>query len=319
MLKSLLQDLFVFACAMGLIVAQVFDSPNVSALSAGDIVIKVKPAEQEIELAPGQSRSGTITVQNVGRLGFTFSLLSNPYQVVNENYDPDFVTENSYTKLKNWITFPENDIHLEPGEEREVRFDINVPRNIPGGGQYAAIIVQTHDSVDENSTLQVVSRVAALVYAHVSGEEHIGGVLMQHRLPGFVLGSPLSASATVKNDGNVDFRVTQTLTIYDFFTGTPVMTSESVTEDNKTPGYANPVVLPATSRTSKLTWEGAPQLGVFRAIQTIKFLEQEYTYEQLVFICPLWLAGIVVFFIVLMLLWLILRIRKRKRNRPQAF
>lgn len=289
------------------------------ALEPGDIVVRINPAEQVIDLAPDQHFSGIIKVKNVGRLPFTFHLKTSPYQVLNENYDPDFATENAYTKLHNWISFDQTEYQLNPEQELEVPFHVDVPRDIPGGGQYAAIMVETHDVSDPDASVKLSAQLAALIFAHVSGEEHIGGVLMAHSLPGFRLGSPLSASATVKNDGNVDFRMTHTLEIRDFFTNKVVFDPGYITEDNKTPGRANPIILPETSRTSTLTWDGAPQLGVFRAVQKISFLDQSYTYEQIVFLCPVWLAGIFAFFVLLMVLWIILRIRNRRRHRPQTF
>lgn len=324
MLKSILKSFFVFSCAAILVAAQTLFptmglKSDVSALESGDIVMQIKPAEQEIELTPGTVLTNTITVQNVGRLGFNVKMSVQPYQVTNENYDPDFYTENSYTLLKNWITFSEPEFYLEAGAERSVEYTVKVPADIPGGGQYAAIIVETRDGMDQGATFRVVSQLACLIFAHVAGEEHVGGVLMSHSLPSFILGNDFSANATIKNDGNVDFRATQTLTIYDFFKNTVVFSPEYVADNGKTPGRATPIILPETSRSSRLTWEGAPQLGVFRAVQTISFLDENYTFEQIVFICPTWLAGIVIFLVVLMIFWLILRIRHRKRNRPQAF
>ena len=289
-----------------------------SALEVGDIVLEVKPVEQELNLEPGATYSSSITVKNGGRLPFTINLFVLPYQALNENYDPDFSTENSYTNLKNWITFPKDSIHLEPGEEVEAEFRVSVPKNIPGGGQYAAIIVQTRDTINEDSTFRTIGQVASLLYAHVEGEEHIGAVMMGHKLPGFLLSSPFSASVTVKNDGNIDFRVDHSLTVYDFFTNKPVFTPESKDADGKTPGHATPIILPDTSRTNTLTWEGAPELGVFRAVQHIQFLGQEYTFERIVIVCPIWLALGAAFIVVLLVLWIILAIRGRKGRRLQV-
>lgn len=290
----------------------------VSALEAGDVVIQIRPAEIEMELAPGQTYAGTFKVENVGRLGFTFNLSTRPYQVVNESYDPDFYTENNYTKIQNWITFKQNEYHIESGESMEVPFQVTVPEDAPGGGQYAAIIVETRDSSDPEATVRTISQLALKIYAHVEGEEHVGGVLMGHSLPGFVLGSPLFSTATVKNDGNVDFRVNHQLTVYDFFTGNEVFTPGAIDLDGQMVGQATPLVLPETVRTNMLRWEGSPQLGVFRAVQTISFLDQEYSFEQIVILCPLWLAGIVLFFVVVMVLWIITGIRHRRRRRRQS-
>lgn len=313
--KTVTIILSILLCAMTFSLGQI--SPA-AALEAGDIVIQVKPANQEISLMPGQILDGKITVQNIGRLPFNFTVSTRPYQVLNENYDPDFSTENSYTRLHNWITFPETNFSLEPGAEQVVDFRITVPEDIPGGGQYAAIIIETRDSMASDAGVRIVSQLASLIYAHVSGEEHIGGVLMAHSLPSFLLGSPFTANAVVKNDGNVDFRAVQTLTIYDFFTNREVLNEESISDEGIHLGRTTPMILPETQRSISLTWDGAPQLGVFRAVQTISFLDQSYTYEQVVVICPIWLAGIAVFLVALMIIWVILRLRSRKRNRPQV-
>lgn len=289
-----------------------------AALEPGDLVFRINPAEQTIDLAPGQHFTGVIKVQNTGRLGINIDLLAKPFQVLNDNYDPDFATENSYTKLHNWITFPETHYYIEPGATAECLFEVDVPLDVPGGGQYAAIMIETADGSSDDATFRQVNQLASLVYAHVAGEEHIGGVLMAHKLPHFLLGSPFTASATVKNDGNIDFRLNHTLTIYDFFTNKEVFVPGGINANGETIGQANPIILPATSRTNTLTWEGAPQLGVFRAVQTISFLDQNYTYEQIVIICPIWLAGIVLFFIILMVIWIISRVHARKRKQPQV-
>jgi hypothetical protein len=176
----------------------------------------------------------------------------------------------------------------------------------------------TSDSKDADATMQTISQLASIIYAHVEGEEHIGGVVVTQNLPSFLLGSPFSSTVTVKNDGNVDFRFEHTLEIRDFFTNREVFTPDAVDLDDQPLGTANLVVLPTTSRTSTLTWDGAPQLGVFRAVSRVTFLGEDSVKEQIVFICPVWLAGIVVFFVVLMILWIILRIRKHKQNRPQV-
>ena len=142
--------------------------------------------------------------------------------------------------------------------------------------------------------------------------------MMGHKLPGFLLSSPFSSSVTVKNDGNIDFRVSHSLTVYDFFTNKEVFTPEYKDADGKTPGRSTPIILPDTTRTNTLTWEGAPQLGVFRAVQHISFLDQEYTFERLVVVCPIWLALGAAFIVFLIVLWIVLIIRGRRGRRLQV-
>lgn len=304
-----------FFAALGFLLS----TTPVSALETGDIVMRVSPVEQELELEPGMQATGSVNVQNVGRQGFNFSVSATPYQVTNDAYDPDFVSENSYTKLHNWISFPKDTFYLEAGAVTTVDFVVNVPDDIPGGGQYAAIMIETRDTIDESAMFQTVGRVASLVYAHVSGDEHIGGVLMGHTMPTILFNPNFSVSATVKNDGNVDFRLDQQLTIRDFFTGREVLTPETVDSKEQTPGHASPVVLPGTARTNVLTWDGAPHLGVFRVHQRIAFLDQVYEFDQIVVFCPIWLIALVLLFLLTMIFWLLVRIFHNRKHQPQVF
>lgn len=315
MLKKILKFISIFSFVAA-ISSACYAALPASALEAGDVVVQIKPADQSFDLVPGESYIGTINVENVGRLPFNFTVSAKPYQVTNEDYDPDFSTMTDYTRLQNWIKFEKTEYNIEPNQSLEVRFRIDVPEDVPGGGQYAAIIVETRDGMDPNASVRVISQLASLLYGHVQGEEHVGGVLAAHSLPSLILGSPFSASVTVRDDGNTDFRFTHTLTVRDFFTNREVFTPDAVLEDGTRPGFANPVVLPGTARRNVLTWDGAPQLGVFKAVQTVSFLDYSETFEQLVIICPIWLAGLGIFLVVLMILWVILRIRKRRRNRP---
>ncbi len=315
MLKKLAPFLLFLGC---LLVANLQTSP-VSALEAGDVVIQLEPAEQDIALNPGKTFSGIFKVQNVGRLGFDFTLSTRPFQVLNDEYEPDFSTENNYTLLKNWISFPEESYHLEPGAEVEVSYLVDVPLDVPAGGQYAAIVVETRDTIDESSFFHTIGQVATILYGEVAGESRHVGELTDHHLPKILFGQPLSASMTVKNSGNTDFRVTHQLSVYDFFTGNEAFSAETVDADGKKLGTATPRVMPGNERSNILTWTGAPKLGVFKVVQTVSFLDQNYTFEQIVVLCPIWLVGGVVFLIILMIVWLILRARSRKRGRPQAF
>ena len=315
MLRRIIQLSFVLFCTMAYIL---MTTPPVSALEAGDVVVSVQPGSHHLNLVPGQTTTGVLRVGNVGRKAFTFTLSTSPYQVADESYDPDFATENDYTKLVNWISFPQKRYTIDPGEELEVKFVITVPANTPGGGQYAAIIVETRDGIEEDAMLKVVNHVASIIYAHVEGDEHVGGVIIDQTLSNILMGKPFSASVTIKNDGNVHFRADHTLTIYNFFTNREVFSPDAIDLNGQTPGHLKPIILPATQRTSTITWEGAPKLGLFRAIERVTFLDQTYEYERVVLLCPGWLAGGAAFLLALMVIWLIVRFHRRRRNKPQV-
>ncbi len=312
MLKRILTflslNIYTLALSFGLI------SPALAAES-GDIIVQIKPADLELNLTPGETYTDVVTVENIGQRAFTFTLSTSPFQVESESYDPDFKTENNFTWLKSWIQFEQTEYRLEPGEQVDVPYQIVVPANAPGGGQYAAIIVETREGVNSGATVATVAQLASILYAHVDGDIQESGRLIEHSLPTVLLGSPFKSVTRVENTGNIDFRAQHTLTVYDFFTGKEVFSPSSRDASGSTPGQSSFIVLPGTTRTSELSWSGAPQLGVFRAVQHISLPGEDFNEEHLVFICPVWLLGIAVFFIVLLVLWIILRIRRRHRER----
>lgn len=307
---------FVTALLLSLMLIPSFLTMPVAALQAGDIVVAVKPSEQDFEIEPGKTYGGIIKVTNGGRLDFNFEVYTTPFTVMDGDYGQDFVSETASTLLSRWISFPQTKYHIGVDETIEVPFTIEVPEDVPGGGQYAAIMVKTTDHVSDGETVEVVAQVASLLYAHMlGGEMREEGALIDHSLKTVLFDEPLEMTATAQNTGNVDFKLQQTMTVLNFFNGQEVATAQ-----NGGSSLAQMVtIFPGTSRTSTLTWEKAPKLGIFRVRQRVTFLDKVFETEEVVFICPKWLpVGIVVFF-ALMIFWLVVRGRRRKQRQPQVF
>lgn len=283
--------------------------------------ISIFPATQTIILEPGREISGEVTIVNTGTIPFSFQLTASPYQVDSATYDPDFSTLNTYTQLANWITFDQDSYSVNPGESAKATFTISVPEDAKGGGQYAAILARSEDGIDHSSSIQVASQVAALLYGRIIGEEmRPEGELVEQTIPNFILSGPLEISETVYNTGNVDFEIYHAMTITNFFTGEEIINPDTKAADGITAiGSDSPIVLPGTSRSNTLTWEGAPKLGVFRVKQEIIFLDETVTTEQIVIFCPIWLIAALIALIVLAILWIVLVIRKHKKQQPQVF
>ena len=266
-----------------------------SALEPGDIVMSLNPASQSLELSVNQTTSASLKVSNLGRLPFDVNVSAAPYYVANDDYDPDFFSETSQTQLSKWIKLDKASYHIEPGESAEVKFSVTVPADIPAGGQYAAIMLTASGENQDGSTMSISSRLAAILYGHVNGVDvRRVGELVDRTFPSFVTNGDFSISQSVRNAGNIDFRVTQTMTVTDFFSNREVVSPESVDADQQMFAYSSSAVLPDTTRTGILTWKDAPKLGLFTVTQHISFLDQDLTYSHLVFFCPIWLLAILI-------------------------
>lgn len=278
------------------------------------------PATQNITLTPGQEYIGKVTVANTGTVAFDFGLRTTPYQVNSETYDLDFSTNNVYTQLYTWITFPQEVYHIEPGQTIDAEFKANVPEGAAGGGQYATVMAYATNLDSDGGAVQVVPQVASLIYGRVNGPEMLPeGEVAEQTIPGFLFNGPLEISETVYNTGNVDFKVYHAITITDFFSGDVLLDPDTKADDGTALGSATSVVLPGTSRQQTLVWENTPKIGIVRVKQIIKFLETNIETEKLVFFCPLWLIISVLALIALGILWIILAVRHHKRKAPQVF
>ena len=62
------------------------------------------------------------------------------------------------------------------------------------------------------------------------------------------------------------------------------------------------------------TWNEAPLVGVFKAVQTIKFAGETSKVEKIVIVCPLWLLFVIVAAVIFILIWIFARNKKRKNR-----
>ena len=136
--------------------------------------IGISPGYQKLQLTPGETYEGTISVLNPSTdpdslVGYFVSVT--PFSVSGEKYQTDFISFSDANQIVNWITIDEPSGSVQPGELVEVKYRITVPDNALGGGQYCALVARISDSDFESSGYSISSRsqVASLLYATVSG------------------------------------------------------------------------------------------------------------------------------------------------------
>ena len=112
----------------------------------------------------------------------------------------------------------------------------------------------------------------------------------------------------VNNEGNTHVTVSYSLQVFPLFSDEEVYTTEEAPGEN--------YVLPGSSRIITQTWEGTPPVGIFKVRQTVYYdstdSEPSVT-EKLVIVCPIWLMLLIVFGVVALIVWIIIRIRMRKK------
>ncbi len=273
-----------------------------------DYYLKASPTSIRLnELKPGETVTEQFRVLNGGAKDFEYELSAAPYSVSTEQYKEDFATETKYNDIAKWITFSKDKGSLAAGDTEEIEITVKVPKDVPAGGQYAAILVKMvapGSEQDGGVGFGTEQQVGIIVYADVDGQTRKEGSISDVKVNGFLFNPPITATSVVENTGNVHAEATYILQVYPLFGGEEVYTNEEQPEVR--------VILPETRRFNQISWDGAPQLGAFRVKQTVKFLGKEEVVEKMVFLCPLWFLFIILVLIFLIVFWIVSRVRGRK-------
>lgn len=269
--------------------------------------INISPTHIDLDLVPGKVVSAKFKIQNTGTNDFDYEINVAPYSVEGDEYKQDISRETAYTDLVNWVSVDKKTGRLKADEETDIVVTVKVPDDVPAGGQYAAVLAKMIEDKDGESTgVTMVKQVGTILYATVEGQTRKEGKVLENKVPSFMFAPPVRATSVVENTGNVHARAQYILQVFPLFGDEEVYTNEEHPESQ--------AILPETRRLNTMTWEGAPQLGIFRVKQTVKFLDEENVVEKVVFICPLWFLFIVLAIVFLAIFWIVSRVRGRGKE-----
>lgn len=276
------------------------------------IQLQVTPTKQKLSLEPGQTYESSYTIMNIGALEFTYTAEATPYSVNDQTYGGNYETRKNYNQIADWITFNESEKtgKIQPGQSKEVHFTINVPKDTPAGGQYAAIMASTSDGNTDDANIKTVNRVGMILYASVAGKTRDEGSIKSNNIPGFLFEGPLAATALVENTGNVENTAKYTFRVW------PLFGKETVYNNEESPVSLD--IIPETTRFSSISWEEISPIGIYWAQQIVDYAGQTDTVEKFVIICPLWLLFVIFALIFFIIFWLVSRARGRKRGNRES-
>lgn len=269
--------------------------------------LQISPTLKRLDLQPGETQSGEIAVQNTGGVPFSFKVYAAPYTVVGDHYEPNFSNETNYTQITRWIKFDVDKYTIAPGKEQRIKYEIDVPKDVPAGGQYATIFAETiHD--DSSEGIQTASRIGMVVHANIEGDTRTSADITKFNLPAFYSGfdvPDVTATARVKNTGNTDFEAVYRLKVESLIGGV-VYDDEQVQ-----------VVFPDTERGAELNWADTPLFGIFKVSFSITAGDATEEIHTVVLVLPPWLIVIVLLLIILLILWVTIKLKRRGQLRSK--
>ena len=246
----------------------------------------VLPMSQEVRLKAGDVYEGTITISNPANSDDDFSYLAEvtPYSVLDGEYKADLATKNNMSQIVDWITIENPSGKIAPNESVKLRFKITVPGNAPGGGQYATIGIRSNDDFEasDGGAVQNIFQMASIIYANIAGETVRKGEIVSAGIPGFSTSTPIYASVSLTNEGNVHEKAITTITVKNAFSGEQIFPGED--EQNVFIEY----IMPGTSRYLTRSIDRLSSLGVYQVEQTVEYLGETSNVSQTVIICPIW-------------------------------
>ena len=276
----------------------------------------INPMSHRMEtLEPGEAYTGSVTIVNPATASedFYYSTRVAPYGVKGENYSADLITETNYTRIADWITIDEPTGSIKPNESKVVNYTIEVPKNAPAGGQYAAIIVSKNPEKTEESGSSVAVKdtyeIASLIYADIDGKTTHDGEIIENTIPGFTTSPLITVGAMLSNTGNVHEYATIIIGATNIFTG------EVITDPNNETNRYTELIMPESERyVQRDINENLPQLGFVHVEQTIYYNDQVSTEARDVIICPVWFL-ILILFVIAMLVSTIAKMIVRHRKK----
>lgn len=275
--------------------------------------VTVSPMNERIILNPGEKYEGSFNIanSNVNTETLTYIATASPFYV-DENYDIYYDGKDDYSQIVNWTTIHNPQGSVPVNSVTELKYTIDVPENAPAGGQYVAIRVQSGIAQENNDgsggsgiKLSQVIGITHIIYAEIPGTSIHSGEIMATDLSGFMFSGNIKGTATIKNTGNVHGVAKYTLQVYPLFSNEEVYTNE---EDPLTA-----TILPERSRYVELSWNGTPPVGIFNVVYTVEYEGEMVQISKLVIVCPLWLLFIVILATVALIVWLVIRIKIRKK------
>ncbi len=286
------------------------------------IWLQVSPVANRITLVPGQVSTHTMQVDNVGSKKFKFRVYAAPYSVANEAYEIDFNKETKRTQLSRWISFNSNkdakndaekkwsnevSYDLEPGQHQSIEYKVDVPSDIPAGGQYAAVFAESVPSDDAGSTgVRTISRVGSIVYGSTAGKTNEKVVFSNFSTKTFMTKGKISSEIDIKNEGNTDFTANVTLKVSKLIGG-------SIAEVSR----PYPVIPDSPTRHAVIEWGDTPIFGIFQTKTTVTAINQKFEETRIIVVMPIFMIIIMLILLTMVIVWLIILIRKRRAQKSR--
>jgi len=259
--------------------------------------LTLSPLRSELEIAPGTSLDGVLTVTNSTDKPMIVDASAEEFSVIDQQYDYSFTAESDVAK---WVSFNPTEVNLSAGASEKIAFTVGVPLSAEPGGRYISLFASTKTGTSDDS-VNSLQRVASLLYITVLGDVTRAGHLVTLTSP-WGISANNTWSGTIQNTGTTHFRSRYNVGVKNIL-GDGVVVSAS----------GDALILPGTVRLVSDILP-APQLpGIYKVVYTIGLGDTPAKTEtRFILYAPPWSIFIIIAAatVLILVLW-----RKRKLSR----
>lgn len=294
--------------------------------SAPKTSLTLTPVSKTFELSSDSTYDGTLSITNDGTAEMQVEVYPAPYSYVyssdDDIYKLGFNNQNNFTQISRWIKIKDsNDNYVDhpifkipANETLNVDYRVTTPSNIPAGGQYAVIFVQTMSGDTNASGIRTEASAGMIIYGHsTEGETVVSSEISAMTISQDHTGEEnpsnnFYGSAKVKNAGNVDFFARGTLKVE------PIIGFSSYeTPDNN--GVLS--VIPESERIVYDEWKETPDFGIYKVTWTVNAGDKTETIDKIVFLANPLVIILCIIVLTIIVVSIIMGVRKRKERRSR--
>lgn len=287
-------------------------SPTMSVITmvGGDVI------SRDSEKCPQDIEAGcAVEVKNTGDTRYRFRVHVTPYTVYGEDNSLSFDSDSAkpYAQIVRWLSFLDDDGNtvkeytgvLEPGEARTVYYKIDVPEDVPGGAQYAAIWAQILTD-NNSSSIQTTGEAGMTLRGRSIGNTNRSGEISDYNFQRFTVGGALEAHATIKNTGNTDYEANYKYVARTIF-------GKEIYSDSGTIA-----AWPDSEYHVNTVWEDTPFMGVLSVEFQVIAADAIKSETHIVLILPVFIMILLILLLTVIIVWIIIIIRKRKERKART-
>ncbi len=158
--QALEQHAFISSCLQFILAVSAF--AGIAIPARADISFSVTPALNDLVATPGASGEQIITLTNSGSAALDISIIVE-----------DSAAAAPERSAVSWLSLEDLSVQVEPGEQRDIRVGIDVPKETPSGGYYAKVTFTTGSADTADNSAAISGQLSVGMLLTINGKEEI--------------------------------------------------------------------------------------------------------------------------------------------------